>query len=235
MNTTPKPIKTVIIDDQRLMIDGLISLLKASKEVEVVGCTTKGKDAEQLIESLSPDVVLLDLRFKDQEIDGLDILSKLRPKFPNLKILILSSFDDFATLQLVFQKGGTGYLLKNTDTVELINAIKKVYSGERYAHPKLIEKLLPAFQPSTEEKPKDSLIDSTSPDIKESQYAPLTFRELEIARLRAKGMERKQIASQLFISKNTVGSHLTRIHAKLDINNVAELINWLIKKELIQI
>ena len=123
MNDLKGKIKVIIIDDQQLLIDGMMSLLANNKEVEVVGHTTDGLKAATLVKTKQPQVVLIDYRFPSLDTDGIEIATKLLNDSPELNILMLTSYDEFTLIKEALKKGLKGYLLKNTDKEELVQMI----------------------------------------------------------------------------------------------------------------
>lgn len=224
------PIKIAIIDDQKLIIDGLISLLNQSEEITVVGFSTDGLETKSLLKKTEPEIVLMDYRFPNLKQDGIEIAQEALMDFPNIKFLMLTSYDEFALVKDALKKGIKGYLLKNTGTEELIHAIKLVASGQSYLGSNIQQKIINTWA----NEDRSSFSNPTpSSNPKQSIVHPLTKRELEIARLYSAGKSRKEIAENLFISTNTVDTHLKNTFGKLGVKNVAELINHLIKRNLI--
>ena len=229
MSHSKEKIKVGIIDDQQLIIDGLISLLNHNEEIKVVGHTIDGLHAYDLVKSNQPEVLLLDYRFPDLNTDGIEIATLLLSHFPKLNILMLTSYDEITLVKEALRKGLKGYLLKNTDKEELIHAIKQVAAGHSYLGPNVQRKIINIW-----EKEDDSnATTNTSSDFKPKVDHPLTKRELEIARLYSKGKSRKEIAEELFISTNTVDTHLKNTFGKLNVKNVAELIKYLLDHQLL--
>ena len=228
MDTNNGKIKVAIIDDQQLIIDGLIALLHNNEAVKVVGYTTNGSNAYELIRSNQPQVLLLDYRFPDLNTDGIEIAILLLSHFPSLKILMLTSYDEITLIKEALKKGLKGYLLKNTDKSELIHAIKQVAAGHSYLGPNVQRKIINIW-----EKEEPSNVKDRSSGFKAKVDHPLTKRELEIARLYSNGKSRKEIAEELFISTNTVDTHLKNTFGKLNVKNVAELIKYLLDHQLL--
>ena len=232
MSKSLEKIKVVIIDDQQLLIDGMIALLDKNEEVEVVGFTTDGLKADQLISDKNPEVVLLDYRFPSLNTDGIEIGTKLLAKWPGLHILMLTSYDEFALIKEALRKGLKGYLLKNIDTEELVHAIKKVASGKSYLGLNVQKKIINIWEEEDGGEPKSD-INYHNKAFKPKIEHPLTKRELEIARLYSEGKSRKEIAENLFISTNTVDTHLKNTFGKLNVKNVVEMINHLQSYQLL--
>lgn len=232
MNDLKGKIKVIIIDDQQLLIDGMMSLLANNKEVEVVGHTTDGLKAATLVKTKQPQVVLIDYRFPSLDTDGIEIATKLLNDSPELNILMLTSYDEFTLIKEALKKGLKGYLLKNTDKEELVHAIKKVASGNSYLGLNVQQKIINVWEEEDGGSSKSDIDypnKSFAPKIKH----PLTKRELEIARLYSEGKSRKEIAEKLFISTNTVDTHLKNTFGKLNVKNVVEMINHLQNYQLL--
>lgn len=228
MSVSKDKIKVVIIDDQQLIIDGLISLLNPNGEIEVVGHTTDGTKAKELIKRNQPEVLLLDYRFPELATDGIEIATQLIHRFPELNILMLTSYDEITLIKEALKKGLKGYLLKNTDKQELIHAIKQVAAGHSYLGLNVQRKIIHIWE---KEEPQNR--NNSTSDFKTKVPHPLTKRELEIARLYSNGKSRKAIAEELFISTNTVDTHLKNTFGKLNVKNVAELIKYLLDHQLL--
>ena len=215
-------IKVAIIDDEQILIDGLRALLSLDEAIEVIGWANDQAGTLQLLQSHSPDVVLMDLSFPEPEPDGIEMTHSLLQQFPDLKVLMLTSYDDIMLIKEALRKGAQGYVLKNIDKEELVNAIKTVASGKRYLGQDVQNKVI------------DELLSATpSPNTDVACEHPLTDRELQIARLIASGKKRKEIAQELFLSTNTVDTHIKNTFGKLEVNNVAALIGWLNEKQLL--
>lgn len=215
-------IKVLIIDDEQILIDGLRALLESSEKIEVIGWANSGNEAHQQLKNLYPDVILMDFSYPEPEPDGIEITKQLLNSDASHKILMLTSYDDIMLIKEALRVGALGYILKNTDKDKLITAIQTVAQGKRYlgedVQNKVIEELL-----------------SNQKTVKTPQKGdhPLTDRELQISRLIASGKKRKEIAQELFLSTNTVDTHIKNTFGKLEVNNVAALIAWLNEKHLI--
>jgi len=222
-------ITVAIVDDQKLIIDGLMSLLQESEEIEVVGFSTNGNQVKELLACKNPTVVLLDYRFPDLPRDGIEIAEEMLSYYPDAKFLMLTSYDEFALVKEALKKGIKGYLLKNTGTEELIFAIKQVAAGHAYLGPHVQQKIINTW----ENEGQNGIQNPFGKPLKKGNIDhPLTKRELEVARHYAAGKARKKIAKDLFISTNTVDTHLKNTFGKLNVKNVAELINYLMDKGL---
>lgn len=201
-------IRLIIADDHQLLIEGLISVLS---EVEGIEMQEPVNDGRQLISRLQmkpADLVLLDLNMP--HLDGIKTLEILKRDFRDLKIIILTNYNQPQLVEIVKKLGADGYLLKNSASHILKEAIGKVAAGETYFNPEL----------SPEPEANLFFVDDF---MKKFQ---LTRREVEIIRMIAKEMTSKQIGDALFISEFTVGTHRRNIMRKLEVNNVAGLLKF---------
>ncbi len=217
-----KKISILIVEDQELMIDGLKAMLEKELGIEVVGYTMKALEAESLTQKLSPDVILMDFDFPEKDIDGIKIAKEiLAKKGDSVKIIMLTNYDEYALINEAYRSGIKGYVPKNASKQSLIRAIKTVVDN-RFYFDDVFDKI---FNPAPEPV---SAYAGSSPS-----FYPLTRRELDVATIAFTGKSRKEIASELFISHNTVDTHFKNIFAKLEVKNRAGMINWLIKQKLV--
>lgn len=198
-------IKIAIVDDHQLFRDGIYSLLSLNEYFVVILSANNGRSFfEQLAKDNLPDVVLLDLTMP--EMDGFEVLKKLRKEYKTIKTIALSMHDDGNYIMKCARSGAYGYLLKNTDPDELEEAINQVYAGQKHFNKAISDRMINimAIEGSTTKK--------------------LSTRETEILNLIAEGHTTKEIASQLYISTRTVETHRVNMMKKLSVKNVAELI-----------
>lgn len=221
MEILAKKIRILIVEDQELMIDGLKAMLEKEAGIEVVGYTLKALEAEKLTQQLSPNVILMDFDFPEKDIDGIKIAKEILAKYENsVKIIMLTNYDEYALINEAYRSGIKGYVPKNASKQSLIRAIKTVVDN-RFYFDDVFDKI---FNPAPE---------SVSAYAGTPSFYPLTRRELDVATIAATGKSRKEIASELFISHNTVDTHFKNIFAKLEVRNRAGMINWLIKQKLV--
>ncbi|KAM3091415.1 response regulator [Phormidesmis sp. 146-35] len=204
------PIRLLIVDDQSLIRQGLKAMLEQEPDLQVVGDAENGKVALEQVEALQPDVVLMDIRMP--EMDGRTATKLITQNFPNVKVLVLSTFDDDAYLAGAIRAGAKGYLLKDMPSKELADAIRFGYYGYTQFGPGLFDKLL-----SMESAPDQT---TGSPPPKPSE---LTAREQEVLRLLAVGATNREIAQQLYITEGTVKTHVTSILSRLNFKNRSQL------------
>ncbi|WP_016952772.1 response regulator transcription factor [Anabaena sp. PCC 7108] len=200
-------IKVLLVDDQSLIRQGLRALLELEADLEIVGEAENGETAINLVEKLQPDVVLMDIRMPI--IDGVAATREIQKRFPNTKVLVLTTFDDDEYVKAALQNGAMGYLLKDTPSEELAVAIRAVDKGYSQLDPGIVKKLLTQF-PSGLSKPTPSIPPS---------LAELTPREKEVLWLIATGASNREIAQKLYISEGTVKNHVTNILNRLNLRD----------------
>jgi len=221
--TDKSTIRVVVADDHVIVRRGIVSLLSLNKEIEVVGEASNGKIAIELAMKKEPDVVLMDISMP--EINGLEATRQIKKKFPDMKILVLSAYDNVEYVLEILQSGANGYILKNTSPDDLFAAVKAVHSGQAFFSPSISKIVLDSYlKKSAQGGPPGSEFDS-------SQYVgPLTTREREILQMIAEGKSHQQIADILYISVRTVDTHRNNIMKKLDLHDTASLVTYAIKQ-----
>ncbi|HEY9727585.1 MAG TPA: response regulator transcription factor [Chroococcales cyanobacterium] len=200
-------IRVLLVDDQSLVRQGLKALLELEPDLQVVGEAENGQNAIALVETLQPDVVLMDIRMP--VMDGVAATREIFRRFPDTKILVLTTFDDDEYVSEALRYGASGYLLKDTPSEELANAIRGVHKGYTQLGPGLIEKVMAkvsAPAPMTTVTPP-------------SGWEELTPREREVLRLIAHGASNREIAQALHISEGTVKNHVTNILSRLNLRD----------------
>jgi DNA-binding NarL/FixJ family response regulator len=196
-------IRLLLVDDQGLIRRGLKALLKGETSVEVIGEAENGKAALEAVERLQPDVVLMDVRMP--LMDGVAATREIHQRFPQTKVLVLTTFDDDQYVAQAIQNGAAGYLLKDTPFEELVQAIQAVHKGYTQLGPGLGQKLHVQAPPA--------------PVCYPPGWAELTPREQEILRLIATGASNQEIAQTLFIAEKTVKNHITNILSRLNLRD----------------
>lgn len=214
--------RIVIADDHAVVRTGFSMILNYQDDMEVVGTAANGLEAYQKVMEYKPDVLIMDLSMPPGE-SGLIATSKIAESFPETKILILTMYDDEEYLFHVLKNGAKGYILKNAPDEQLILAIRTVYQGETYVDMKLTTSLVNEFISNSS---KDETATS-------DPFKILSKREIEILPLIAKGYGNKEIAEKLFVSVKTVEAHKTHIMQKLDLKSKPELVEYAMKKKLV--
>ena len=200
-------IRVLLVDDQTLFREGLRTLLSTRPEVTVVGEATNGQEAVALVESLTPDVILMDLQMP--VMDGVQATAHLRQRHPDIPVLVLTTFDDDASLFGALRAGAAGYLLKDVSSETLIAAITAAARGEAYLHSTVTGRVIAAFT---------RLIDAGATKA-EALVLPLSPREREIVALLGTGASNKEIADRVCLAEGTVKNHVTNILTKLDVRD----------------
>ena len=196
-------IKVLLVDDQSIIREGLASLLSTKSDIEVIGEAENGKVAIERSLALQPDVVLMDVRMP--VMDGVAAIRILSEQAPQIKVLVLTTFDDDDYVTQAMSYGAKGYLLKDTPSAELAQAIRAVNRGYTQLGPGLFEKMAIANPHSTVKSPPE--------------LATLTPREKEVLQLIAAGYSNREIAEQLYIAERTVKNHVNSILRRLDLRD----------------
>jgi DNA-binding NarL/FixJ family response regulator len=208
-------IRLVVVDDHALFRRGLISLLEEMKEFQVVGEASNGQDALQVFESVRPDIILLDINMP--VLDGIQTLAAIRTTSPDQKVLMLTISQNDDDLIGAIVGGANGYVLKNTEPETLRNTILQVSAGNSVLSPEITAKVLQAVRRSQADRNRGLLSD----------------REVEVLKCLARGQTTAQVANVLFISENTVKTHIRHILEKMEVNNRAEAVARAAQMDLI--
>ena len=205
-------IRLLLVDDQTLIRQGLASLLSLEEDFEIVGHAGHGAEAVSLVESLVPDLILMDIRMP--VMDGVAATRTIREKHPNVKILVLTTFDEDEYIVQAMQAGASGYLLKDAPTEQLAAAIRSVHNGFTQLGPTIAPKLF------------SRLNSQSSNQTKEEAQSMFTGRELEILLLLGQGKSNKEIAQTLYITEGTVKNHITKILSLLNVRDRTQAALW---------
>lgn len=197
-------IKILLVDDQSLVREGLSSLLQTKPDLDVIGAAENGKVAVERAISLQPDVVLMDVRMP--VMDGVAATKALQEQCPQIKVLVLTTFDDDEYVTQAVRYGAKGYLLKDTPSEDLAEAIRSVHKGYTHLGPGLLEKMLTS-QPELE-------VNSAPPELQ-----LLTPREQEVLKLIGAGYSNREIAKTLYIAERTVKNHVANILSRLNVRD----------------
>lgn len=199
----------VIVDDHPIFCLGMSELINREPDLTVVACPETAEKARQIIEQDMPDLMIVDISLA--ESSGIDLVTELRGKYPNLPILVLSMYDDSMYAERALMAGARGYVMKRRAIAQVVEAVRQVLSGNIYASDKIKEKLL-------------KRIISRKPSAVGFSVDTLTNRELEVFRLMGEGLDSKEIASRLNLSMKTVGTHRENIKEKLQLKHYTELV-----------
>ena len=201
-------IRVLLVDDQALVRSGFRLILETRDDLEVVGEAVDGREAVDLARRLNPDVILMDVRMPD--VDGVEATRRLAAIGSQARVLILTTFDLDEYVYAAIRAGASGFLLKDVQPAQLVEAIRVVAAGEALLAPTVTRRLLDHFAdelPSTEPRPLPA------------QLAQLTERELEILKLLAGGLSNAELADLLFLSETTVKTHISSVLRKLGLRD----------------
>jgi DNA-binding NarL/FixJ family response regulator len=201
-------IRVLIVEDQTIIRQGLRRLLEAQSDLEIIGEAENGQQAIDQVAQDLPDVVLMDIRMPI--MDGLTATQIICDRFPRVKVLILTTFDDEQYIEKLMQMGTIGYLLKDTPSEELAQAIRSAHRGYTQLSPGLFQKIFPK-QGTASPIVKSGLV--------QSHVADLTPREQEVLSLIAMGSSNREIAEMLCISEKTVKNHVSNILSRLNLRD----------------
>ncbi len=199
-----KNIKVLIVDDQKILQDGLKAILETDSDIIVVSTASSGKAAIEIIESSRPDVILMDIRMP--ELNGVECTKLIKQRWPKLAVLVLTTFNDEDFISDALRYGASGYLLKDISGEKLIQAVKDAYNDEIVLPSKVAAKIAGKMKASP-----DKLEDRLKMQLK------LSDRETDIAVMMADGFTNRQIASALYISEGTVKNYASVIYSKLEV------------------
>lgn len=214
-----KRIRVILADDHTLVRAGIRALLERADEIEVVGEAGDGYEAVALIRQQLPDLVLLDMVMPG--VNGLEVLKGIKEEFPSIRVIILSVHETEEYAIRAFQGGASGYLPKKAASGELVEAIKKVMSGEEYISPEISGRTGQSYG------------NAAAPDG--NPIRELTPRQRDVLKMIAEGLSTKQIAKVMNISAKTVETHRALLMDRLNIHDVAGLVRYAIKIGLIEI
>jgi DNA-binding NarL/FixJ family response regulator len=216
--TEARVARVLIADDQTLFRSGLARLLDEDPRITLVGQAADGLDAVKKAGALKPDVVLMDLRMPG--LDGAEATQQIVQEHPEVKVLILSTFETDNYVIQALQAGASGYLLKDSEPAAIASSIVAVLSGERVMAGAVANRVL------------DMLTGASTP---KEFYDGLTAREIEVLKLMANGQANKQIAYNLKISEKTVRNHISHIYEKLQIYDRAQAVLYAVRKALVEL
>lgn len=205
-------IRVLLVDDQALFREGLRTLLSVQADLEVVGETGNGEEAVTAVATLHPDVVLMDLRMP--VLDGVAATRRITERFPQTRVIVLTTFDNDEYVFDGLRAGAVGYLLKDVPSARLFEAIRAAARGETFLQPSVAAKVVAEFN-----RMSAQTVSHVPANPQAELVEPLSERELEILRLLASGDSNREIANQLYITEGTVKNHVTNILGKLGVRD----------------
>jgi len=210
-------ISIILVDDHVIMRDGLRQLLEVESDLEVIGEADDGREAVKLALEKKPDIVIMDVAMQD--MNGIEATRQIKNENSDIKVIALSMYSERQIVVGIFRAGASGYLLKDSSSMELVEAVRTVYRGRNYLSQKISDIVLQE-------------ISDVKKDTESIGVEILTNRESEILQLISEGNSTKKIAEVLFISPKTVESHRANIMEKLNIHNIPELTKYAIREGL---
>ncbi len=206
-------IRIVIADDHEMIRKGIAAYLRVTPDIELVGEAGDGYEALRLCDELKPDVILMDLVMP--HLGGIDAAKQIKARFPAIRVIALSSFQEREMVQEALKEGAISYLLKNVSGDDLVNAIRGAFSGRPTISPEIT---------------KEFIMSSREPQVGDD----LTEREKEVLILMTEGMSNPEIAARLVISRSTARAHVSNILSKLAVAKRAEAVSLALRKKLVK-
>lgn len=203
-----KKSRVVVIEDHPVLCEGLRQLIGNQPDLACVGVAHNASDAKRLVEACKPDLMVLDLRLKGG--DALDLIKTLRVEHPEVRVLVLSQYDELIFAERTLRAGAFGYIMKENTTDEILRALRKVLAGELYFSERVA---VAVVQRTLREKP----------DPSGTGVERLSDREMQVFQLLAAAYSAREIAEQFHLSRKTVETHCEKIKYKLSLHNAAEL------------
>ncbi len=208
----------LLADDHNIVRQGLRALLQSEPHFRLIGEASDGIEAVRLAERLKPDVLITDMMMPG--LNGLEVTRQVTKSLPQIRVIILSMYTNDAYVFEALKNGALGYVLKDSQASDLIQAVREVVSGQRYLSPPLSERALELYMRKVESVPEDP-------------YELLTTREREVLQLVAEGRTSGEIANLLFISPRTAEGHRANLMRKLFLQNNADLIRFALKRGIL--
>ncbi len=208
-------IRVILADDHALVRQGIRQFLEEAGDIEVVGEAANGEGALQLVAQLRPDIAVLDVQMPG--MGGIEATRQIKERFPQVRVLILTAYEEDPYIFALLRAGAQGYILKTAEADDLVRAVRAVYRGESALSPQVTQKVVRQIQ-------------SGAPAGATEQVEPLSEREIEILRLAAQGLTNKAIGRQLNLSERTVQGHLAHIYGKLSVTSRTEAVTEALKR-----
>lgn len=209
-------IKVVFVDDHEMVRIGVSSYLSAQPDIEVVGEADNGKSGVEMALALRPDIILMDLVMK--EMDGIEATRQIIEKWPEARIIIVTSFLDDEKVYPALEAGATSYMLKTSKASEIANAVRVTYSGQPVLEPEVTGKMMMKM------RQKNTLL----------PHEELTEREMEVLMLIAEGKANQEIADELFIALKTVKTHVSNILSKLQVQDRTQAVIYAFRHSIVK-
>ena len=215
-------VRVVLADDQRVVREGLELVLRMLPDVDVVGTAANGAEALALVEATRPDVVLMDLRMP--EVDGVEATGRLRAEYPQVRVVVLTTYADDESVFAALKAGARGFLTKDAGSEEIARAIARVAAGEAMLDPAVQARLLDRFDSAAAFEPLA---------VPAAGMDTLTAREVEVLALVARGLSNAEIAEHLVVGESTVKTHINHIFAKTGARDRAQVVAYAYRSGLV--
>lgn len=212
-------IRVILAEDHTIVRKGLRSLLEGEEDIEVIGEAGDGKEAITLVEQKKPDIVVMDIGMP--ELNGLEATRRIKKRFPETKVLILTMHTNEEYVFEILQAGASGYIVKKAAPTELVSALRAVKRGESFLSPSISKKVI------------DEYLQRAGEAKRRGAFELLTDREREVLQLIAEGNSTRGIAGRLFISTKTVETHRSNLMEKLDLHGTADLTRYAIRMGIV--
>lgn len=207
-------INVILVDDQEIVREGIKMILSLDNEINILGEAENGKKLLEILSLKIPDVILMDIRMPI--MDGVEATKLIKEKYPNAKVIILTTFNEDKYIFKGLKNGADGYILKDSGSDDIINAIKTVYSGNILLNPEVAKKIVNVLESNSKY--------NVDKDLKNNRKIKLlTPREIDVAKLIADGKSNKSICETLFLTEGTVKNYVTKILEKLELSSRTEL------------
>ncbi|KMJ58703.1 LuxR family transcriptional regulator [Bacillus sp. LL01] len=208
-------INVMLVDDHAILRDGLKSIISLESDMKVLGEATGGKEMVAFLEKDRPHVIVMDINMPNQ--DGIELTKIVKKEYPEIKVLILTMYKHDEYFMSAIKEGADGYLLKDSPSDQVVDAIRTVFKGESIIHPAMTKKL----------------IDYHQKGIQQAEDSTLTEREKEVLVCLVEGLSNKEIAQRLFISDKTVKIHVSKIFKKLDVKSRSQVVIYAVQHKLV--
>ncbi|GGD01790.1 DNA-binding response regulator [Thalassobacillus devorans] len=208
-------IKVMLVDDHAVLRDGLKNILGMADDIKVVGEAVSGIQALEIVEETAPDVILMDINIPD--LNGIEVTRMIKKDFPQIKVLVLTMYNHDEYFMSAIKEGAEGYLLKDSPSEQVIEAIHNVFNGESVVHPSMTKKLFAIHQQKGES----------------NNDSQLTEREKEVLLCLVEGLSNKEIGKRLFISDKTVKIHVSKIFKKLNVKSRSQVVIYAVQNQLV--
>jgi DNA-binding NarL/FixJ family response regulator len=217
-------IKVLVVDDVAILRNSIKFMLEVSEEIEVVGTASNGREAFEKCSELMPDIVLMDLKMPD--FDGVEGTELIKEKYPQIKVMILTTFKEEEDIQAAIGSGADGYVLKDIEPDELAAAIKNTYKGFYTVHKNVFESITKNKKSQTEVKSMQGLNDKNGKPL-------LSLQDIEIIKHLVNGKSYKEISKEMFISEGHIRNQISKILRKLDLTDRMQLSLFAVKNKIL--